>query len=168
MQKTDTERGGTTGCSTENPSQIAPPQYLDQRAIDIAIRDVLLGEFPKSAPMTAAQRDGWVEVLRLLHPDELRAALAARTDDKSFRPDAYALLEIVQNQRAVKSSETRRQIESRRQAERRAEMSQYRRTDTCAQAADRVFDQFAHIMPSRRNQPTEAPPSDLEPTERNH
>ena len=151
MQKTDTDRGGTTGCLTENPSQVAPPQYLDQRAIDIAIRDVLLGEFPKSAPMTAAQRDGWVEVLRLLHPGEFRAALAARTDDKTFRPDAYALLEIVQRQREAKSSETRRQIEARQQVARRAEVADYQRTDTCAQAAERVFADWSHLMPSRRN-----------------
>lgn len=155
MQKTETERGGTTGCLTENPSQVAPPPFLDQRAIDIAIRDVLLGEFPKSAPMTAAQRDGWIEVLRLLHPGEFRAALAARIDDKRFRPDAYALLEIVQGQRASCRADTRRQIEARQQAERRAEMGQYQRTDTCAQAAERVFSAWAHIMPSRRNQPDE-------------
>ena len=150
----DESSGGTTGCSTENPSQVAPPPYLDHNAVEAAITNVILGEFPKSAPMTAAQREGWVEVLSLLHPGELRPALAARIDDKSYRPDAYAILEIVQDQRAARSAESRRQIEARRMAERQAEMAQYQRTDTCAQAAERVFSQFAHLMPSRRNRPT--------------
>ena len=105
--------------------------------------------------MTAAQREGWVEVLSLLHPGELRPALAARIDDKSYRPDAYAILEIVQGQRAARTAETRRQVEDRRMAERRAEMSQYERTGTCAQEAEKVFTRWAHLMPSRRNRPME-------------
>ena len=145
MQKTDTESGGTTGCSTGIPSQVAPPPYLDQQAIEAAITNVILGEFPKSAPMTAAQRDGWVEVLALLHPGELRPALAARIDDKSYRPDAYAILEIVQGQRAARTAATRRQIEARQQAHRRAEAAEYQRTDACGMAAQEVFDRFREL-----------------------
>ena len=152
----DESSGGTTGCSTENPSQVAPPPFLDRNAVEAAITNVILGEFPKSAPMTAAQRDGWVEVLSLLHPGELRPALAARIDDKSYRPDAYAILEIVQGQRAARNAKTRRQIEGRRQAERHAEMSEPITTGA-ASAMRSVVEQFAHLRrPKGHRRPMEA------------
>ena len=92
------ENGGTTGCLTEISSQVAPPSYLDRDAIESAIK-FILGNWPNAAPMTAAQREAWVDILGVLHPGELRPALAARTDDKTYRPDPYTVLEIVQAQR---------------------------------------------------------------------
>ena len=58
------------------------------------------GNWPKSGSMTASQREAWLDVLCKFRKGELKAACALRTDNQTYRPDAYAILEIVNGMRA--------------------------------------------------------------------
>jgi hypothetical protein len=98
--ETETRKGGTTVHTTEISPSVAPPSYLNQTGIDAALRYVQ-GNWPKSAPMTADQREAWLDVLCQLRKDELKAACALRTDNQTYRPDAYPILEIVIGMRSA-------------------------------------------------------------------
>ena len=144
MQKTDTDSSRSTVTTTENPDQVALLPLLDNEAATKAV-GFILATWPNAAPMTASQREAWMDVLTLLHPGELKRAFAARTDDKSHRPEPYATLEVVQRQRAARTAAIRRQIEAQQQAHRRSEMAEYQRTDACGMAAQEVFDRFREL-----------------------
>ncbi len=145
--------GGATGSSIDIYDSVAPPPYLDQVAIDAAIKNVVLAAFPKSAPLTGPQRESWVEVLGYMHPGELRPALAARTDDKSYRPDPYAILQIVQTTRTAKITEKRRRLEAGQMQIRQTEAAAYVRTDSTTAAAEECFAKCAALGIGRRAKP---------------
>ena len=152
MQKTDTDSSRSTVTSTGNPDEVALLPLLDIDAANKAILYIL--DKWKNQTMTAGEREGWVEVLTLMRKGELARALAARTDDKSYRPLPYAVLEIVNNQRAADSRIWREARDRKEQEQRRAELHAPVTTGAHA-AAEAVFTQFSHIMSSRRNQPKE-------------
>ena len=91
--------------------------------------------------MTQAQMDGWMEILPHLRRGELKPTL--RGFPGTWRPDAPAVLEAAQL--------ARRRIPFTKEAE------EYARNDSDAQAAERVFSQYAHLMPSRRNRAALSP-----------
>ena len=115
-------------------SQSSP--YLDQAAIDAAL--IYVTDNWPHQQMTPAQQDAWLDILCQLKPGELKPAL--RRLAGRFRPDAYVVLEAV-----LASRPAARHPDFAPKAE-------YQRTDTCSQAAERVFSTWAHLMPSRRNQ----------------
>ena len=115
--------------------------YLDPAATEAAI-GYLNDNWPHQQ-LTPSQRDAWIDILCQLHPGELKPALAKMPG--RFRPDAYAILEIVQGQRAARTAATRRQIEAQQQAQRRTETAEYQRTDACGMAAQEVFDRFREL-----------------------
>ena len=65
---------------------------LGPNAVDSAIR-YLIDRWPNH-PMTAAQREAWVDILVVLEPDELRPALA-KCPSGGFRPDPEKVLDAV-------------------------------------------------------------------------
>lgn len=86
--------------------EVALLPFLDRDGVDQALK-FILSNWPNNAPMTADVRDTWLGILPLLRQGELRKALGRRTDDKSHRPQPYALLEIVESMRAEVSAGTR-------------------------------------------------------------
>ena len=129
--------------------------YLDPAATEAAI-GYLNDNWPHQQ-LTPSQRDAWIDILCQLHPGELKPALAKMPG--RFRPDAYAVLEVVLASRAELSRRQREHDEKRLRAEQRAEMTAPPSTGAHA-AAEAVFRQFSHLMPSRRNLVPSAP--DLE------
>lgn len=79
--------------STEVPHSLAPP-FLDQNAIEAAIK-FIIGNWPHGAPMGAAKREAWIDVLCQMRVGELKAALSKRTDNSRYRPDPYVIFQIV-------------------------------------------------------------------------
>ena len=148
MQKTDTDSSRSTVTSTGNPDEVALLPLLDIDAANKAILFIL--DKWKNQTMTAGEREGWVEVLTLMRKGELTRALAARTDDKSYRPLPYAILEIVNQHRATDARIWREARDRKAQEQRRAEMSAPISTGAHAEA-EKVFSAWEHIMPSRRN-----------------
>lgn len=130
MEIVDESRVTTTGGDVDQSSS-----FLDQAAIDAAL--VYVTDNWPHQQMTPAQQDAWLDILCQLHPGELKPAL--RRLAGRFRPDAYVVLEAVLAARPSPKHPDYSKPE------------EYARTDTCAQAAERVFSQFASIMPSRRN-----------------
>lgn len=72
----------------------APTQsssYLDLNAIEAAL--TYLADTWPHQQMTATQREAWTDVLCQFHPGDLKSAL--RKLPGKFRPDPYAVLEVV-------------------------------------------------------------------------
>ena len=150
MQKTDTDSSRSTVTTTGNPDQVALLPLLDNDAATKAV-GFILATWPNAAPMTASQREAWMDVLTLLHPGELKRALAARTDDKSHRPEPYATLEVVNNLRAQDARIAREYRERQEQDQRRADATAPL-TPTAVSAAQEVFDRFRDLpRPYRRS-----------------
>ena len=145
----DTDSSRSTVTTRENPDQVALLPLLD---IDAATKAVgfILATWPNAAPMTAAQREAWMDVLTLMHPGELKRALAARTDDKSHRPEPYAILEVVNHLRAQDARIAREYKERQEREQRRADATAPV-TPTALSAAQDVFDQWRHLRrPGKR------------------
>jgi hypothetical protein len=88
---TDTKEAEQPIHTTGDLEPVGPPPFLDQRGVDEALKFVL-SNWPKNAPMLAAQRETWLDVLGQLRQGELRRAISLRTDDPTHRPDPYAVL----------------------------------------------------------------------------
>ena len=135
--------------TTTSNAQSEQSSFLDHDGIEAALTYVT-DNWP-NMQLAPAQREAWLDILCQLHQGELKPAL--RGFPAAFRPDAYAVLEQVLANRG------NRRVRDFEKPE------PYQRTDTCAQAAERVFSRWAHIMPSRRNRPMEPTP-DTQPNER--
>ena len=146
----DTSSSRSTETSTENPDQVALLPLLDNDAAARAVQ-FILATWPNAAPMTAAQREAWIDVLTLMHPGELKRALAARTDDKSHRPEPYAILEVVNGLRALDARIAREHRERQDREQRHAD-AVAPLTPTAISAAQEVFDRFRDLpRPYRRS-----------------
>lgn len=97
--------------------QSEPPKYLGHGGIQAAMTH-LRDNFPMSK-WTAAEEDAWNDCLCQLREGELRPALTracSLANDPRFRPEAYAVLSIVLEQRRAAEQSSRMA-----QAERNAE-----------------------------------------------
>lgn len=80
----------------QNQSGSAASSFLDQHAVDEAMK-FIQGSWPNQQ-MNPAQREAWLDILGQLRQGELKTALRGMAG--KFRPDPYAVLDIVlQNRR---------------------------------------------------------------------
>ena len=121
--------------TTSNAAGQQSSTYLDLEAIEAAL--TYLADTWPHQQMTPGQREAWMDILCQLHPGELKPAL--RKLSGRFRPDPYAVLEIVLADRASSRVPDF------------APKDDEPITTGAVSAAEKVFQQFAHLMPSRRN-----------------
>lgn len=84
--------------ASDQPQVDQSSSFLDQMGIDAAFQ--FLGDNWPNQQMNPGQREAWLDILGQLRHGELKTAL--RGLPSRFRPDPYAVLEIVlQNRRPV-------------------------------------------------------------------
>lgn len=121
--------------TTEGLAQVEQSSsYLNQDLTEAALRYVT-DNWPHQQ-LTPAQREAWLDILCQLKVGELKPTLSKIGG--RFRPDAYAVLDAVLAARG-----------SLRVPDFRPDLAEPLAPGASA-AAERVFEQFAHIMPSRK------------------
>ena len=125
----------TSACAVQENSGTQSSSYLDLNGIEAAIT-YLTDTWPHQQ-LTASQREAWADVLCQFRQGELKPAL--RRLGGRFRPDPYAVLEAVMGDRgSLRAPDFEPKPDEPL-------------TPGASAAAERVFSQFAHLMPSRRN-----------------
>ena len=96
--------------------------------------------------LTEEKRLDWSRIISALSEEQFRTAASKSrqrpTEAARFRP-------------SIEEFKSYANIPSSTQRPYRNPNADYAKTDACAEAAERVFSQFAHLMPSRRNKVSE-------------